>query len=90
MKKTEENVVKNEGSSKNNDKVKNKNKKQIEKDKKNSFLSLKKKNDANKSKKKYQKKKKNTRYINGRFSLDIWEILIIVVATALVSCVSSV
>lgn len=87
MKKTKENVVNKESSSNKNDKLNNKKNKQVTKDKKWSFSFLKKKNDSNKSKKKYKKKKKNTRYVNGRFSLDIWEILIIVVATALVSCV---
>lgn len=87
MKKTKENVVNKESSSNKNDKLNNKKNKQVTKDKKWSFSFLKKKNDSNKGKKKYKKKKKNTRYINGRFSLDIWEILIIVVATALVSCV---
>ena len=87
MKKTKENVVNKESSSNKNDKLNNKKNKQVTKDKKWSFSFLKKKNNSNKSKKKYKKKKKNTRYVNGRFSLDIWEILIIVVATALVSCV---
>lgn len=87
MKKTKENVVNKESSSNKNDKLNNKKNKQVTKDKKWSFSFLKKKNDSIKGKKKYQKKKKNTRYVNGRFSLDIWEILIIVVATALVSCV---
>lgn len=87
MKKTKENVVNKESSSNKNDKLNNKKNKQVTKDKKWSFSFLKKKNDSNKGKKKYKKKKKNTRYVNGRFSLDIWEILIIVVATALVSCV---
>lgn len=87
MKKTKENVVNKEGSSNKNDKLNNKKNKQVTKDKKWSFSFLKKKNDSIKGKKKYKKKKKNTRYVNGRFSLDIWEILIIVVATALVSCV---
>lgn len=87
MKKTKENVINKESSSNKNDKLNNKKNKQVTKDKKWSFSFLKKKNDSNKGKKKYKKKKKNTRYVNGRFSLDIWEILIIVVATALVSCV---
>ena len=87
MKKTKENVVNKESSSNKNDKLNNKKNKQVTKDKKWSISFLKKKNDSNKGKKKYKKKKKNTRYVNGRFSLDIWEILIIVVATALVSCV---
>lgn len=87
MKKIKENVVNKESSSNKNDKLNNKKNKQVTKDKKWSFAFLKKKNDSNKGKKKYKKKKKNTRYVNGRFSLDIWEILIIVVATALVSCV---
>ena len=87
MKKTKDNVVNKESSSNKNDKLNNKKNKQVTKDKKWSFAFLKKKNDSNKGKKKYKKKKKNTRYVNGRFSLDIWEILIIVVATALVSCV---
>ena len=87
MKKTKENVVNKESSSNKNDKLNNKKNKQVTKDKKWSFSFFKKKNNSNKSKKKYKKKKKNTRYVNGRFSLDIWEILIIVVATALVSCV---
>ena len=87
MKKTKENVINKESSSNKNDKLNNKKNKQVTKDKKWSFAFLKKKNDSNKGKKKYKKKKKNTRYVNGRFSLDIWEILIIVVATALVSCV---
>lgn len=87
MKKTKENVVNKESSSNKNDKLNNKKNKKVTKDKKWSFSFLKKKNDSIKVKKKYKKKKKNTRYVNGRFSLDIWEILIIVVATALVSCV---
>lgn len=87
MKKTKENVINKESSSNKNDKLNNKKNKQVTKDKKWSFSFLKKKNDSIKGKKKYKKKKKNTRYVNGRFSLDIWEILIIVVATALVSCV---
>ena len=87
MKKTKDNVVNKESSTNKNDKLNNKKNKQVTKDKKWSFSFLKKKNDSNKGKKKYKKKKKNTRYVNGRFSLDIWEILIIVVATALVSCV---
>lgn len=87
MKKIKENVVNKESSSNKNDKLNNKKNKKVTKDKKWSFAFLKKKNDSNKGKKKYKKKKKNTRYVNGRFSLDIWEILIIVVATALVSCV---
>lgn len=87
MKKTKENVINKESSSNKNDKLNNKKNKQVTKDKKWSISFLKKKNDSNKGKKKYKKKKKNTRYVNGRFSLDIWEILIIVVATALVSCV---
>ena len=87
MKKTKDNVVNKESSSNKNDKLNNKKNKQVTKDKKWSFAFLKKKNDSNKGKKNQKKKKKNTRYVNGRFSLDIWEILIIVVATALVSCV---
>lgn len=87
MKKIKENVVNKESSSNKNDKLNNKKNKQVTKDKKWIFAFLKKKNDSNKGKKNQKKKKKNTRYVNGRFSLDIWEILIIVVATALVSCV---
>ena len=77
MKKTKDNVVNKESSSNKNDKLNNKKNTQVTKDKKWSFAFLKKKNDSNKGKKNQKKKKKNTRYVNGSFSLDIWEILII-------------
>lgn len=89
MKKAKESVTKKDSSSKKN--VKTKDKKIVndsEKQKKNIFSFLKgKENSNNKTQKGRVKKKNNSRYVNGRFSLDIWEILIIVVATALVSCV---
>lgn len=94
MKSTKEKVLKEASSSKSN-KVKVESKTKSKKGKvsfleklfkKDNKKNIKQKN--NKSKGKGKKTiKENSKYVNGKFNLDIWEILIIVVATALVSCV---
>ena len=79
--------VKDISSYKNNNTKKNVNNKKKYIDLKN----LSKKNDKNVAVKKYKKKKakknKKKRLVNGRFSLDILDLLIIVIITAIVSCV---
>lgn len=88
--------LKNDNSSdiKNKDKVKKSDKTQNSKLKK-LFDTFKQKKNSKKSDavKKYQKNKnkkaKQKRYVNGKFSLDILELLIIVVFTALVACVAT-
>lgn len=79
--------VKDISSSKNNNTKKKVNNKKKDIDLKN----LSKKNDKNVAVKKYKKKKakknKKKRLVNGRFSLDILDLLIIVIITAIVSCV---
>ena len=79
--------VKDISSSKNNNTKKKVNNKKKDIDLKN----LSKKSDKNVAVKKYKKKKakknKKKRLVNGRFSLDILDLLIIVIITAIVSCV---
>lgn len=79
--------VKDISSSKNNNTKKKVNNKKKDINLKN----LSKKNDKNVAVKKYKKKKakknKKKRLVNGRFSLDILDLLIIVIITAIVSCV---
>ena len=46
-----------------------------------------KKNRVKKYNKKKQKKNRQKKYVNGKFSLDILDLLIVVVMTAIISCV---
>lgn len=75
----------------NTEKKVNKNAKKADDKKKSFFWNLKinsKKNNAvKKYKKNKSKKEKQKRLVNGKFSLDIFDLLIVVVLTAIVSCV---
>ena len=74
----------------------NKNYKLLKKDKKinsekKSFFAFLKRNNSNseavkKYKKNRNKKKRQKRFVNGKFSLDVFDLLIVVVLTAIVSC----
>ena len=75
------------------DKKSNKNGKELKKinsEKKSFFAFFKKHNSNSEAVKKYKKnrnkKKRQKRFVNGKFSLDVFDLLIVVVLTAIVSC----
>lgn len=75
----------------NTEKKVNKNAKKADDKKKSFFWNLKSNSKKNNAVKKYKKnkskKEKQKRLVNGKFSLDIFDLLIVVVLTAIVSCV---